>query len=308
MPAVSIIVPVYNVEPYMARCVRSLFGQTLQDVEYIFVDDCTPDRSIEVMRQVLEEEFPDRIPQVKVFRMPRNSGQAKVRMQGLALATGDYIIHCDSDDEVAVPDAYGRLYEKAVREDLDIVVCNFFLMKDGGQEIRSLFAPAGKEVKSILTGKTMGSLCCRMFRRSILEGIEPAVGDMTEDLVIAVQAACNAKRIGYLEEPLYRYYLRSSSVSVCPGIQSDLSRWRSSYANARVLIKVLTDRYGYREKDPAIVYYKYRHRMSLKSYVKIPEYYQKWKSTFPEIDRYFLLTPGIPLKEKYRYLLIRLGL
>ena len=52
MPAVSVIIPVYQVEPYMARCARSLFGQTLEDIEFLFIDDCSPDRSIDVMREV----------------------------------------------------------------------------------------------------------------------------------------------------------------------------------------------------------------------------------------------------------------
>ena len=76
MPAVSVIVPVYNVEPFVARCVRSLFSQTLEDLEFIFIDDCTPDRSMEVIREVLEREFPAREPQVRFFQMPENSGQA----------------------------------------------------------------------------------------------------------------------------------------------------------------------------------------------------------------------------------------
>ena len=76
MPAVSVIVPVYKVEPYIARCARSLFGQTLKDIEYIFIDDCTPDRSIEVLREVLEE-YPERKEQVRIFRMPENGGQAE---------------------------------------------------------------------------------------------------------------------------------------------------------------------------------------------------------------------------------------
>ena len=79
MPAVSVIIPVYNVEPYIARCARSLFSQTLEDLEFIFIDDCTPDRSMEVVREVLEQEFPARESQVRVFRMPVNGGLANAR-------------------------------------------------------------------------------------------------------------------------------------------------------------------------------------------------------------------------------------
>ena len=126
MPAVSVIIPVYKVEPYIARCARALFSQTMEDLEFIFVDDCTPDASIAVMREVLQE-FPERKEQVVVYRMPQNSGLVAVRMQGLALARGEYVIHCDSDDAVD-PEAYQLMYEKAVAEDLDIVTCDFRLV------------------------------------------------------------------------------------------------------------------------------------------------------------------------------------
>ena len=81
MPKVSVIVPVYGVEKYMERCARSLFEQTLDDIEYLFIDDCTPDRSIEILQQVLEE-YPHRKPQVTIHRMEQNSGQAAVRKWG----------------------------------------------------------------------------------------------------------------------------------------------------------------------------------------------------------------------------------
>ncbi len=99
MPKVSVIIPVYGVEKYIERCARSLFEQTLDDIEYLFIDDCTPDKSIEMLKQVLED-YPHRKPQVVIHRMEQNSGQAAVRKWGMQNAIGDYVIHCDSDDWV----------------------------------------------------------------------------------------------------------------------------------------------------------------------------------------------------------------
>ena len=99
MPKVSVIVPIYKVEPFIERCARSLFEQTLDDIEYIFVNDCTPDKSMEVLSRVLED-YPGRKEQVRIITMPVNSGLPKVRRAGLEVASGDYIIHCDSDDWV----------------------------------------------------------------------------------------------------------------------------------------------------------------------------------------------------------------
>ena len=121
MPAVSVIVLVYKVEKYIERCARSLFEQTLQDIEYIFVDDCTPDRSIEILERVLED-YPERKSQVIILHNERNSGLPFSRRRGVEAASGDYIIHCDSDDWPE-SDMYAKLYAKASSENLDMVKC-----------------------------------------------------------------------------------------------------------------------------------------------------------------------------------------
>ena len=97
MPKVTVIIPVYGVEKYISRCARSLFEQTLDDIEYIFVDDCTKDNSIGVLQEVLEQ-YPQRREQTRIVKLLVNSGQAAARKYGMQLATGDYIIHCDGDD------------------------------------------------------------------------------------------------------------------------------------------------------------------------------------------------------------------
>ena len=81
MPKVSVIIPVYGVEKYIERCARSLFEQTLDDIEYLFIDDCTPDKSVDILKHVLEE-YPQRKSQVVIHRMEKNSGQAAVRKWG----------------------------------------------------------------------------------------------------------------------------------------------------------------------------------------------------------------------------------
>ena len=75
MPKVSVIIPVYGVEKYISRCARSLFEQTLDDIEYIFVDDCTKDNSIGVLQEVLEQ-YPQRREQTRIVKLLVNSGQA----------------------------------------------------------------------------------------------------------------------------------------------------------------------------------------------------------------------------------------
>ena len=110
MPKVSVIVPIYNVEKYIERCLRSLFEQTLDDIEYIFVNDCTPDNSMIILEKILKE-YPHRIKQVKIINHEQNQGQAGARTSGMKAMTGEYMIHCDPDDWVEL-DMYEIMFKR----------------------------------------------------------------------------------------------------------------------------------------------------------------------------------------------------
>src|SRR5574344_1573459 len=111
-PTISVIVPIYCVENYIERCVRSLFKQSLTDVEYIFVNDATPDNSMNILNMLLTE-FKDYASRIKIINNPINRGLSCVRNSGLEVASGQYVIFADSDDWVE-PDMYETLYEKAI--------------------------------------------------------------------------------------------------------------------------------------------------------------------------------------------------
>ena len=306
MPPVSVIIPVFNAEPYVERCARSLFGQTLRDIEFIFVDDCSTDKSMEIIRQVLDE-FPSRKEQVTFFRMKENSGQAKVRMQGLSLAKGDYVIHCDADDCVEA-DAYEIMYSKALSGDFDMVLCDF-RMGDGTQwKECSTLSERGKELSDILLGKVMGSLWFRMVRRSLTLDLIPPAGNMAEDMVLSIQMTAAARSIAHIDRPLYSYCVRPDSISHAPGMEAALSRHESMYANARICVNLLQDRYGFNGSEVDMVLFKYRIRHYLEPYVQEKKVYERWLDTFPEVNSQLLNTPGVPFDVKFWFILIRLRL
>ena len=128
MPKVSVIVPIYNVEIYIEKCVRSLFEQTLDDIEYIFVNDCTQDNSMKILEKVLLE-YPHRKPQVNIFNHEKNQGQAGARATGMKAMTGEYMIHCDPDDWVEL-NMYETMYNTAKENNSDLVVCNFYKVEN----------------------------------------------------------------------------------------------------------------------------------------------------------------------------------
>ena len=111
MPKVSFVVAVYGNAAYIERCVCSLYGQTLEDIEIVLVDDCSPDDSIDIALRTLEE-YPERKQQVKVVRHKENTGSHIVRKDGALAATGEYAIIVDGDDTVDVRMAE-VLYAKA---------------------------------------------------------------------------------------------------------------------------------------------------------------------------------------------------
>lgn len=112
---VSVIVPVYNAEKYLRRCLESLCHQTLADIEIICVDDCSTDRSLEILR-----EYAARYLKLRVHACEKNGGESVARNCGLRLAQGEYLGFVDNDDEVDL-DFFRQLYEKASSENLDIV-------------------------------------------------------------------------------------------------------------------------------------------------------------------------------------------
>ena len=115
---VSIIVPIYNVEKYLDRCMQSLLGQTLKDIEIIMVDDGSPDGC-----PALCDEYVRRDARVKVIHK-QNAGLGYARNAGLDVATGEYVAFVDSDDYVDL-EMYEKLYVTAIRTGSDVVYCGF---------------------------------------------------------------------------------------------------------------------------------------------------------------------------------------
>lgn len=306
MSAVSVIIPVYKVEPYVARCARSLFEQTLEDIEYIFVDDCTPDRSIEIVKEVLAD-YPDRKEQVHFVRTPRNGGLARARVFGLKYASGDYIIHCDSDDAVEL-DAYRQMYEKAVAENLDVVTCDYQVLGEQKPRVQSQFSAPGREISDILTGKVWSTVWSRMSRRNLWDDIIEPRADMWEDMAFTIQIISKAKRIGYIQSPLYLYYRRLGSISASPGMYSSIRRWASQVANAKLVIELLTNSTSTTWEPSDLIVFKYSSRGPLATWTTIPQFYHRWRKTFPEVDGAILWTKGISFQERIDYCLLFLHL
>lgn len=221
MPKVSVLVPVYGVEKYIERCAVSLFEQTLDDIEFIFVDDCTPDRSIEILKSVIEKfrlRFAEKKYNVRMVRMPTNSGQAAVRRHGIQLATGDYITFCDSDD-LLPSDAVETLYNCAIDSGADIVSGDMEWLYDDGTTKRSYIStPYGSDRESVyralLSKEYSHTLCSKLFQNSLLQGHEYITlmhATNGEDGMLFYQVLQYANKVVHKNTLVYSYYQNSQS-------------------------------------------------------------------------------------------------
>ena len=304
MPKVSVIVPVYGVEKYIERCARSLFEQTLDDIEYLFIDDCTPDRSIKILQQVLEE-YPQRMPQVVIHRMEKNSGQAAVRKWGMKHAKGEYIIHCDSDDWIDVT-AYENMYKKANEENADVVICDLFY-SDGMQNKRitgchnidkdALF-------KNILLQKDHGSLCNKMINKvSCLNKIVWPKGDMGEDMLMCMQIVYNAKKIAYIPEAYYYYYMNPSSITSSNSKEAIIHRFTQSIKNTDSLLFFFKSNGVCEKYKYTIERMLFNKKNLIRPLIKEKKYYKQWKNTYSELNYKILLNPELSIGMKLKHVM-----
>lgn len=215
-PLVSVIVPVYRVEKFIHRCARSLFEQTLEEMEFVFVNDCTPDSSIAILRRIIQE-YPKRARQVRIVEHNQNKGSATARNTGLDNAHGSYIIYCDSDDWVE-KDMYEKMIKKAFDDKADIVGCDFYYdYVDRVVVQRQNFPSDNKQcIVKLLEGRLHGSMCNKLINRKLYSSGRVRFFDginMWEDIVAIISLCFYASKIAYVSEPLY-HYVQYNSASI----------------------------------------------------------------------------------------------
>lgn len=306
-PAVSVIIPIFKVEDYIGRCLHGLFSQTLESIEYIFIDDCSPDRSVEILESVLGE-YPSRRPQVRLMRTGRNSGQAAVRALGIRAAEGEYLIHCDSDDW-AEPRMYEKLYSKAKEDDADIVICDMF-RSDGSSD--SFFGCGFRGQKSyprdVVAKRVFPALWNKLVRRSLFDWDHFAfpVENLGEDYAISAQTAVRSTRVSYVPEPLYHYFSNPSSITKDTGRDNVVRKYLSSLANIRHVEKVFGAAGLLSEYSGCLEAAKLSDRYYLlRDYLDQEDVRRVWKSSLPELGGYsWLLNSEVQPKAKLMSLLV----
>ena len=215
---VSVIVPVYNVEKFIDKCLNSLVKQSLKEIEIIVVNDGTKDNSQKIIDKYVKK-YPDKIKSY----IKENGGQGSARNYGLKKATGEYIGYVDSDDFVE-KDMYKKLYNKAKENNYDIVVCGNYNVSEDYQNknIDAFINNYNTDLENIFFGKM--AVWNKIYKRDILikNKLEFKEKVWYEDLAFTLKAIMNSNTFAFIDEPLYDYLIREGSTMNNSNVQRNL--------------------------------------------------------------------------------------
>jgi glycosyltransferase involved in cell wall biosynthesis len=294
---ISVIITVYNCESYIKKCAISLFEQTLDDIEYIFINDATPDNSVQIIYDVVKD-YPHRKSETKIINLEKNGGVAKARQIGVSQASGEYIIHCDSDDWVD-KDMYERLYNKAKETDADIVGCNFrHDFSDIQYDYHQQYADTMEEnIRRMINGKIFPSLCTSLTRRSLITDNNvtfPIGKNMGEDLFFNLQIYLHAKKIVGMDWAPYHY--RHTEESSC--VQRTRKSIDSDIAIAGLIESFMKKHELYNRYAIDIEYRKFFSKLPLIHNLDDKELYNEWLTTYPETNHHIWQYTQINWKQR----------
>lgn len=211
MPEISVIVPVYKVEPYIHKCVDSILTQTFTDYELILVDDGSPDTCGNIC-----DEYAQKDARIHVIHK-ENGGLSDARNAGMKIACGEYVIFIDSDDYIDA-DMLSYLYENLKKADADMATCGIYEVyadRIEKQEEEPDFVCSGEEAfRCILRGHTIrGEIWNKLIKRSCISDLEFPKGKLYEDIFYTVDMMQRIKKVAVGTKPKYYYLHRSDSIT-----------------------------------------------------------------------------------------------
>lgn len=213
---ISVIIPVYNVEKYIKKCVQSVCHQTYTNLEILIVDDGATDSS-----GTLCDELAQQDARIRVFHK-ENGGLSSARNEGVKLAKGEYVLFVDSDDWIH-EEMVHHLYTQIKQTDAEVSICgimNVYIAKTSPQsnkEFQTFTCDSKGFIKELMIGeKIPGSICNKLLKRSIAQQLEFPLGKIYEDAFYQYQLAQTANRYVVSSKPYYYYYHRENSITTKP--------------------------------------------------------------------------------------------
>lgn len=218
-PIISVLIPIWNVEKYITRCLQSVFDQTIIDkTEIILLNDCTPDNSMLLVKDMINN-YPHLKDQITIINHEINKGSGISRQTLLENAHGKYIIFVDADDWCEL-DYLEKLYNSSNNEHADIIGCDLFIELPNKTTIAKCEIPNNNisSVKKLLLGHLPAWLSTKLIKRSFLVNNLIRFDDdlsLWEDLYYCIQIFMKSRSTSYISVPLYHYNrLNPNSISL----------------------------------------------------------------------------------------------
>ena len=297
---VSVIVPIYKVEKFISRCVLSLMNQTLEEVEFIFVNDATPDNSMRLLKEIIVL-YPNRKAQVHLIDHIENCGLSAARNTGLRLANGEYIFHCDSDDFLD-SDALEQMYRAAKENEADIVWTDWYLSfkKNERYMKQPCYATPIEALKGMLSGSMKYNVWNKLIKRELYISNEIFFPDgygMGEDMTIIRLFSC-AKKVSYIPKAFYHYVKLNNGAFSQTYSECHLLELKH---NAQETLAYLKNKYGNRLEEEYEFF-----KLDIKYPFLITDKWSKyklWQIWYPEANRYVSMNRNVSARRRIIQLL-----
>lgn len=211
---ISVIVPIYNVEEYLDKCIQSIRKQTYKNLEIILVDDGSTDQC-----SLLCDNYAKEDDRIKVIHK-KNGGLSDARNAGLQIAAGEYVGFVDSDDYIH-PRMYELLYEACINNEVEVAMCRFQIFEENAVELQYDECKAKcftrEEILSAYINENTNELITpsvwsKLFKRECIKELSFPVGKLCEDIVYTTKAFYNSDKVAYLDAELYYYRQRAGSI------------------------------------------------------------------------------------------------
>lgn len=205
---ITIIIPIYKAEKFIERCVKSLLNQDFESIEYIFINDATPDDSFKILKKLVDQC--NRKGDIKLLENEYNLGVAKTRKKGMLEASGEYVIQIDADDWIE-PNMISALYNKAKQDNADIAVCDYYISFITGKETyrKEEYKPnIDFNIKNIMLGKVHPAFWNTLIKRNLYvrKNIFPEGKiNMGEDYEMMLKLFLSTEKVTYIPKALLHY-------------------------------------------------------------------------------------------------------
>jgi len=206
MVKVSVVVPAYNAEKYLEKCLDSLVKQTLKDIEIIVVNDASTDNSYNILKK-----YEKKYKNIVIINNKINKGIGYNRNIGIKTAKGEYISFIDSDD-YADKHMMEELYNRAIKEKSELVVCNYYMVQEDGTEIKNDITITDESIKKLAKEESLLldinlSPWNKLYKKSIIEEITFPENLKYEDVAFVIKALNRANQISFVNKKLYYYII-----------------------------------------------------------------------------------------------------